>query len=59
MEDQLMANTPHDEAVLEAHARWSRWLAMRDAHDARREEINRELEAADAELRALARRRPG
>ena len=46
----------HQSAVLAAHARYSLALIAKDEHAARLLEIMRELESAEGELRALARR---
>lgn len=51
-----LAPADYDRAVLAAHARYSIALAAKDEHERRAANINRELEAAEAELRALARR---
>lgn len=50
--------TEHEHAVLEAHARLTNWLAQLDAIDKQRSAVASEVEAAEAELRALARRKP-
>lgn len=46
----------HQAAVLEAHARYAMALRAKDAVEAHRMDIDRELQSAEAELRALARR---
>ena len=48
----------HQAAVLAAHARYSLALSAKDEHEKQLTEIMRELESAEGELRALARRRP-
>lgn len=52
-----MTRTSHEEAVLEAHARFANWTAQLDAIDKQRAEIAAEVAAAEAELKALARRK--
>lgn len=53
-----MTQPEHDAAVLSAHARYSLALSAKDEHAKRAADIDRELEAAKAELTALARRQP-
>lgn len=53
-----MTRTNHETAVLEAHARLANWMAQLDAIDKERAKIAAEVESADAELKALARRKP-
>lgn len=53
-----MTRTPHEEAVLAAHARYTAALSALDEHRARGAKLEEELRSAVAEWTALARRKP-
>jgi len=53
-----MTQPEHDRAVLAAHARYSLALSVLEGHRLHEAKLEEEVKSAEAELRALARRKP-